>query len=93
MKARSPDERLGPSAFQTQETAMTTTVIAHLPKDSPRRLLIEYFDRVYDADKQVMTDEWRKATYTFVEAGQLYQGYCTDTRRVVISEVPLAEAG
>lgn len=70
---------------------MTTSVFAHLPKDQKRRLLIETFDRVYDHDKQVMTDEWRKVDYRFVDAGDLMQTYCTDSRRVLISEVPLAE--
>lgn len=71
---------------------MTTTVIAHLPANQPKRLLVETFDRVYDHEKKAMTDEWRKADWCFVEAGALYQTYCTDTRRVLISEVPLAEA-
>ena len=70
---------------------MTTSVIAHLPANQPRRLLIEIFDRVYDHDKKVMTDEWRKVDHTFVDAGHLYHGYCTDSRRVLVSEVPLAE--
>jgi hypothetical protein len=69
---------------------MTTTVIAHLPANQPRRLLIEIFDRVYDHEKKVVTDEWKKVDYSFVDAGHLYHGYCTDSRRVLISEVPLA---
>lgn len=69
---------------------MTTTVLAHLPPDQPKRLLIETFDRVYDPVKEVMTNEWKKVDYTFINAGQLYQTYCTDSRRVLISEVPLA---
>lgn len=69
---------------------MTTTVLAHLPPDRPRRLLIETFDRVYDHEKQVMTDEWKKVDSRFVSAGQLMQTYCTDSRRVLISEVELA---
>jgi len=70
---------------------MTTTVLAHLPPDQPRRLLVETFDRVYDLDKQVMTDEWKKVDFSFVDAGRLFQSYCTDSRRILISEVPLAE--
>ena len=70
---------------------MTTTVFAHLPVGQPKRLLIETFDRVYDHEKKVMTDEWKKVDYSFVEAGHLYQSYCTDSRRVLISEVPLAD--
>ncbi len=70
---------------------MTTTVIAHLPVGQPRRLLIETFDRVYDREKQVLTDEWKKVSYVFVDAGNLYQTYGTDSRRILISEVPLAE--
>ena len=69
---------------------MTTTVLAHLPPDQPRRLLIETFDRVYDPDKQAMTDEWKKVDFRFVDAGCLMQTHCTDSRRVLISEVPLA---
>lgn len=69
---------------------MTTTVLAHLPADQPKRLLIESFDRVYDHDKKVMTDEWRKSDWTIIAAGALCQTYCTDTRRVLISEIPLA---
>lgn len=70
---------------------MTTTVIAHLPADQPKRLLIETFDRVYDFDEKTMTNEWKKVDYVFVAAGALYQTYCTDSRRVLISEVALAE--
>lgn len=70
---------------------MTTTVIAHLPPDQKKRLLVETFDRVYDHENKVMTDEWRKSDWYFVEAGRLCQTYCTDTRRVLISEVPLAD--
>jgi len=70
---------------------MTTTVIAHLPPDQKKRLLVETFDRVWDSDKQAMSNEWKKVDYTFVPAGALYQTYCTDSRRVLISEVPLAE--
>ncbi len=39
---------------------MTTTVLAHLPHDQLKRLLIETFDRVYDHENKVMTNEWRK---------------------------------
>lgn len=71
---------------------MTTTVLAHLPPDQKKRLLVETFDRVYDHDKQVMTDEWRQVDTRIVDAGQLMQTYCTDTRRVLISEIPLTDA-
>lgn len=67
-------------------------MIAHLPANQPRRLLIESFDRVYDPEKKVMTDEWKKVDHVFVAAGHLFHGYCTDSRRVLISEVPLAPA-
>lgn len=71
---------------------MTTTVLAHLPKDQPKRLLIETFDRVYDPTTHNMTDEWKKSDFVFIDAGTLYQTYCTDSRRILISEVPLAAA-
>ncbi len=71
---------------------MTTTVLAHLPLNQKKRLLIETFDRVYDHTKQVMTDEWIKVDFRFVDAGALFQSYCTDSRRMLISEVPLAES-
>ena len=68
---------------------MTTTVLVHLPPNQKeKRLLIETFDRVYDHDKR--RSEWQKVDYVFVQAGSLYQTYCTDTRRVLISEVPAA---
>ncbi len=70
---------------------MTTTVLAHLPPDQKKRLLIETFDRVYDHQQQTMTDEWAKVDYRFIDAGALFHTYCTDSRRVLISEVPLAE--
>ena len=71
---------------------MTTSVLAHLPPDQKKRLLVETFDRVYDHENKIMTNEWKKVDYVFIEAGRLYQTYCTDSRRVLISEVPLAEA-
>lgn len=70
---------------------MTTTVFAHLPPDQKKRLRIVTFDRVYDYDKKVMTDEWEQVDERIVGAGQLYQGYCTDTRKVMIGEIPLAD--
>jgi hypothetical protein len=70
---------------------MTTTVMAHLPADQPKRLLIETFDRVYDHANQVMTDEWKKVNFTIISAGHLFQTHCTDSRRVLVSEIPLAE--
>lgn len=72
---------------------MTTTIIAHLPPDQPRRLLIETFDRVYDAEAKAMTDDWKKVDHRFVDAGCLFHSYCTESRRVLISEVPLATDG
>ena len=71
---------------------MTTTVLAHIPPDQKKRLLVETFDRVYDHDKQVMTDEWRQVDTRIVDAGQLMQTYCADTRRVLVSEIPLTDA-
>ncbi len=70
---------------------MTTTALAHLPPDQKKRLHIVTFDRVYDHDKQVMTDEWRQVDERIVDAGQLFQGHCTDCRKVMIGEIPLAD--
>lgn len=65
---------------------MTTTVIVH---NSHRAVTVETVDRVYDHDKRVMTDEWKSAGIVTVLPGQLYQSYCTDTRKLIIHEPPI----
>ena len=62
---------------------MTTTVLVH---NNHRKVRVLTEDRVYDHEKQVVTDEWRDAGSVDIEPGQLYQTYCTDTRRVTIVE-------
>lgn len=65
---------------------MTTTILVH---NGHRAVDVETVDRVYDHEKQVMTDEWKSADKTTVRPGTLYQTYCTDTRKVVIHEPPI----
>lgn len=62
---------------------MTTTVIVHNAFKSVR-VITE--DRVYDHDKNALSDAWKHSGAQYVAPGQLYQTYCTDTRRVIILE-------
>lgn len=64
---------------------MTTTVLVH---NGHRSVRVITEDRVWDSDKQALTDDWREAGTVDVLAGQLYQTYCTDTRRLSIVEPP-----
>lgn len=65
---------------------MTTTVLVH-NGHRPVRVIAE--DRVWDAEKDALSDDWREAGAVDIAAGQLYQTYCTDTRRLVIVEPAL----
>lgn len=62
---------------------MTTTVLVH---NGHRSVRVITEDRVWDAEKNALSDEWKQVGAQFVAAGQLYQTYCTDTRRLVIVE-------
>lgn len=65
---------------------MTTTILIH---NGHRAVDVENVDRVYDHDKDVMTDEWKSAGVVTIQPGTLYQTYCTDTRKVVVHEPPI----
>lgn len=65
---------------------MTTTVLVH---NSHRPVRVVTEDRVWDADKQALSDAWTAAGSVDIAAGQLYHGYCTDTRRITIVEPEL----
>lgn len=65
---------------------MTTTVLVH---NSHRSVRVITEDRVWDADKQALSDTWTEAGSVDIAAGQLYQTYCTDTRRIAIVEPEL----
>jgi hypothetical protein len=70
---------------------MTTTVLVH---NGHRDVLVKTEDRVWDADKNALSDDWsQNEPYYRVLAGQLYQTYCTDTRRLVIVEPAENDAG
>jgi hypothetical protein len=62
---------------------MTTTVIVH---NAHRDVTVITEDRVYDHAAAKMTDEWQATNRAHISAGQLYQTYCTDTRRIVVVE-------
>ncbi len=62
---------------------MTTTILVHNGHHSVR---VTTEDRVWDAEKKVLTDDWVHVGTQYVAAGQLYQTYCTDTRRVTVFE-------
>jgi hypothetical protein len=62
---------------------MTTTVLVH---NGHRLVRVITEDRVWDAEKNALSDEWVRAGAVTVGRGQLYQTYCTDTRRITIVE-------
>jgi hypothetical protein len=65
---------------------MTTTVIVH---NSHRKVRIVTEEQVFDRDKETMTDKWRVIdTYDLMPCA-LFQAYCTETRRLIISEPPI----
>lgn len=65
---------------------MTTTVIVH---NSHRKVTVVMEDRLWDADKQALSDAWKETGRVDVHPGSLFNGYCTDTRRLTIVEPPL----
>jgi hypothetical protein len=67
---------------------MTTTVLIH---NGHRDVRVITEDRVWDADKKTLSDEWREVGTVDIKPGQLYQTYCTDARRLTIVEPLLAE--
>lgn len=62
---------------------MTTTIIVH---NGHRTVTIKESDRAYDHDAKKLTDNWKETNRIVVQPGQLFQTYCTDTRRVEIVE-------
>jgi len=65
---------------------MTTTVLVH---NGHRKVRVITEDRVWDAEKNALSEDWKEASTHDVEPGQLYQTYCTDTRRLTIVEPEL----
>jgi hypothetical protein len=65
---------------------MTTTVLVH---NGHRSVRVITEDRVWDAEKNALSDDWREAGTVDIATGKLYQTYCTDTRRLVIVEPAL----
>lgn len=61
---------------------MTTLVIVH---NAHRKVVVNTLDRVYDHENKVMTDDWTRTSFV-VEPGNLYQTYCTDTRKIEVVE-------
>lgn len=65
---------------------MTTTVLVH---NGHRAVSVVTEDRVWDAEKQALSDNWRAVDSVVIKPGVLYQTYCTDTRRLTIIEPAL----
>lgn len=65
---------------------MTTTVLVH-NGHRPVRVITE--ERAWDAEKNALSDNWLETGTVDIAAGQLFQTYCTDTRRLVIVEPAL----
>jgi hypothetical protein len=68
---------------------MTTTVLVH---NGHRKVRVITEDRVWDAEKQALSDDWKETGTTDVDSGVLFNTYCTDTRRLVIVEPPIEPA-
>ena len=62
---------------------MTTTVLVH---NGHRSVRVIFEDRVWDADKNELSNVWKQTEAHYVATGQLFQTYATDTRRVIIVE-------
>jgi hypothetical protein len=62
---------------------MTTTVFVHNPHRSVR-VITE--DRVWDEERKALSDLWKETGVQYVASGQLFQTYCTDTRRITVVE-------
>lgn len=62
---------------------MTTTVLVH---NGHRLVRVITEDRVWDAEKNMLSEDWTAAGTVDVAPGQLFQTYCTDTRRLTIVE-------
>lgn len=62
---------------------MTTTVLVH---NGHRAVRVTTEDLVWDAEKNALSNDWAPSGSFDVAAGQLFQTYCTDTRRLVIVE-------
>lgn len=69
---------------------MTTTVLVH---NGHRKVRVITEDRLWDHDKQALSDAWKEASTYDVEPGALFQTYCTDTRRLTIVEPPEVDSG
>lgn len=65
---------------------MTTTILVH---NAHRAVNVVSEDRVWNPQTQALTDDWHEVYKHSVEPGQLYQTFCTDTRRVTIIERPI----
>jgi hypothetical protein len=69
---------------------MTTTVIVH---NGHRAVRVVTEDLRWDVEKQMLSDEWTEVGSQDIPAGQLYQTYCTDTRRLMIVEPSETKVG
>ncbi len=62
---------------------MTTTVLVH---NSHRKVTVITEDRLWDSEKQALSDQWCETEKFDVMPGVLFQTYCTDSRRLTIVE-------
>ena len=71
---------------------MTTSVLIHCQPQDRYRVKVECLDRQWYTARNALSDEWKETGEPyFVEPGHQMQTYCTDTRKLVITEVPLPE--
>lgn len=67
---------------------MTTKVVVSCPDNSHWHVKVEIRDQVYDFEKKVMTEDWGLAGSFVLKQGESRETYITNSRKLVVSEVP-----
>lgn len=66
---------------------MTTRVKLECPDNSHWHVKVDVEDRVYDHDKDAMTDEWRVADSFVLKQTESRETYIHDSRRLIVTEI------
>lgn len=66
---------------------MTTKVKLECPDNSHWHVKVEVRDRVWDFEKQVMTDDWSLADSFVLKQTESREVYITSTRKLTVEEI------